>query len=397
MTIDPPSRQTSSADYRPQPLSGIRVLDLGHVYQAPYATFLMVMAGAEIIKIEPPQGDISRKSTPQENYPFQALNAGKKGVVLDLKTTSGRQSFLRLVESSDVLVENFTSGVMDRLNLGPETLLSINPRLIYASSSGFGKSGPYSDRPAFDLTIQAMSGLLSLTGELSGPPLRAGGPVADFIAGAHLFGAVTTALFERERTGMGRVLEVSMLEALVPTILPAAALALEGEAQPVRRGNRHVSDSYVPFDTYQAKDGWVAIVCGTEQQWKNLTIAMQRQDLNASSELSSLQGRVKHIDLVNEAISKWTLGTDRESIVSLCDKYRVPAAPVKDVHEVLNDPHLKARNFFRSELRPDGRIQYFPGSPIRFVGTPQVVPSPAPELGEHMDDLDAEMSPFREV
>jgi CoA:oxalate CoA-transferase len=365
------------------PLSGVRVLDLGHVFAGPYATFLMATAGAEVIKVEPPHGDMSRKRARDGDYPFRALNGCKRGVVLNLKTERGRELLLDLARTADVLVENFAPSVMPRLGLSPEVFLEVNPRLIYASGSGFGRSGPYADTLALDLTIQAMSGLMSSTGERGGRPLKAGVPVADFMAGAHLYGAIVTALFERERTGRGRVVEVSMLESLFATLLPSAGHAYESNAAPERSGNRHVADSYVPFDTFECADGWVAIVCATDKHWANLTEAMERPDLRADEALRNLQGRVARIDDVTAEITRWTGTRTRAQITALCQRHHVPAAPLRDVVEVLNDPHLHARGF----LSEDG----LPNSPIRYEGSALPALTPAPLLGEHTDDVLAEL------
>jgi hypothetical protein len=194
------------------------------------------MAGAEIIKVEPPNGDMSRRRGRDGDYPFRALNNTKRGIVLNLKTERGRELLIELARKADVLVENFAPSVMPKLGLGTDVLLKANPRLIYASASGFGRTGPYKDKLALDLTIQAMSGMMSATGEKGGRPLKAGVPVADFMSGAHLYGAIVTALFERDRTGRGRAIEVSMLESLYATQLPGAGHAYTSNAVPERSG-----------------------------------------------------------------------------------------------------------------------------------------------------------------
>ena len=196
--------------------------------------------------------------------------------MLNLKTERGRELLLQLAEQADVLVENFAPSVMPRLGLGPDVFLARNPRLVYASGTGFGRSGPYSQGRALDLTIQAMSGVMSTTGERGGRPLKAGVPVADFMAGARLYGGILSALVGRARTGRGRVVEVSMLEALFATLLPSAGHAYQTNSAPERSGNRHVADSYVPFDAFRASDGWVTVVCATDEHWLKLTDAMQR-------------------------------------------------------------------------------------------------------------------------
>jgi len=371
---------------RALPLQGIRVLDLGHVFQGPYATFLMAMAGAEVIKIEPPTGDMSRRRGRDGDYPFRALNGCKRGMVLNLKTERGRELLKELSRSADVLVENFAPSVMPRLGLGPEVMLEENPRLIYACASGFGRTGPYADKLALDLTIQAMCGLMSTTGERDGRPLKAGVPVADFMSGAHLYGAITTALFERERTGKGRVLEVSMLESMYATLLPSAGHAYASKAVPSRSGNRHVADSYVPFDTFEASDGWVSVVCATDDHWLKLTQAMGRDDLYNDDSLRNLHGRIAAIDAVTAAVAGWTKAHTREEISALCEAHRVPSAPLRDVLEVLEDPHLRARGFL-TDVQTEAGVVALPNSPIRYEGSTLKTLVAPPALGEHTDAL----------
>lgn len=374
----------------PLPLAGLRVLDLGHVFQGPYATFLMATAGADVIKIEPPRGDMSRRRGRDGDYPFRALNSCKRGMVLNLKNERGRELLIELARSADVLVENFAPAVMPRLGLGADVLLEANPRLIYASASGFGSTGPYAEKLALDLTIQAMSGLMSTTGERDGRPLKAGVPVADFMSGAHLYGAIVTALFERERTGRGRALEVSMLESLFATLLPSAGHAYASGEVPARSGNRHVADSYVPFDTFETADGWVAIVCATDEHWLKLTEAMGRPDLRDDPGLLHLPGRIARIDEVTEAVGQWAAARTREEISALCEKFRVASAPLRDVVEVLADPHLRARGFLKEVETEAGPIA-FPNSPIRYAGSELRTLSPAPALGEHTEEVLTEL------
>ncbi|MBB3014115.1 CaiB/BaiF CoA transferase family protein [Cupriavidus alkaliphilus] len=372
------------------PLTGVRVLDLGHVFQGPYATFLMAMAGAEVIKIEPPHGDMSRNRGRDGDYPFRALNGCKRGIVLNLKTERGRELLLELARSADVLVENFAPGVMPRLGLGADVLQEVNPRLIYASASGFGRTGPYADKLALDLTIQAMSGMMSTTGEKGGRPLKAGVPVADFMSGATLYGAIVTALFERERTGRGRALEVSMLESLFATLLPSAGHVYASNKVPQRTGNRHVADSYVPFDTFEASDGWVAIVAATDEHWLNLTEAMDRPDLRDDPHLRKLAGRIERIDELTEEIARWAAEHTRDQVTELLQKHHVPSAPLRYVNEVLADPHLRARGFLTDHDTANGTVA-LPNSPIRYQGSPLRPLSAPPTLGQHTDDVLAEL------
>jgi CoA:oxalate CoA-transferase len=372
------------------PLTGVRVLDLGHVFQGPYATFLMAMAGAEVIKIEPPKGDMSRNRGRDGDYPFRALNGCKRGIVLNLKTERGRELLLELAKSADVLVENFAPAVMPRLGLGADIFMKVNPRLIYASASGFGSTGPYADKLALDLTIQAMSGVMSTTGEKGGRPLKAGVPVADFMSGAHLYGAVVTALYERERTGRGRALEVSMLEALFATLLPSAGHVYASNSVPKRTGNRHVADSYVPFDTFETLDGWVAIVCATDEHWLKFTSAMGRADLHDDQSLRQLKSRIERIEELTEEIGKWAKRHTRDEVTALCQASRVPCAPLRHVDEVLADPHLRARGFLTEQVTAAGTVA-LPNSPMRYAGSSLRALQPPPTLGQHTDAVLAEL------
>jgi CoA:oxalate CoA-transferase len=384
--------QTVSADDRSRalPLQGVRVLDLCHLFQGPYATFLMATAGADVIKIEPPHGDMSRRRGRDGDYPFRALNGCKRGVVLNLKTDRGRELLIEMSRSADVLVENFAPAVMPRLGLGPEILLEANPRLIYASASGFGRTGPYADTLALDVTIQAISGIMSSTGERGGRPLKVGVPVADFMGGAHLYGAIITALFERERTGLGRQVEVSMVESLFATLLPSAGHAYAANAAPQRSGNRHVADSYVPFDTFETRDGWVAIACATDQHWLNLTDALGRPDLRMDEDLNQLPGRMRRIDEVTEILSEWTRARTREEVMQLCKRHHVPAAPLRDVTEVVRDEQMHSRGFLKY-VETGAGVVALPNSPIRYGGSALRTLTPPPLLGEHTDDVVSEL------
>lgn len=381
---------STTAQARPLPLTGVRVLDLGHVFQGPYATFLMAMAGAEVIKVEPPQGDMARRRGRDGDYPFRALNGCKRGVVLNLKTARGRELLIQLAKSCDVLVENFAPAVMPRLGLGVEVLMDANPRLIYASASGFGATGPYADKLALDLTIQAMSGMMSTTGEKGGRPLKAGVPVADFMSGATLYGAITTALYERERTGRGRALEVSMLESLYATLLPSAGHVYASNSVPQRTGNRHVADSYVPFDTFETCDGWVAIVCATDEHWINLANAMRRPDLRDDKRLQALRGRIDSIEELTDEIAAWASQLTRDEVTELCQEFHVPSAPLRYVNEVLDDPHLRARGFLTDQVTDNGTVA-LPNSPIRYQGSGLRPLQAPPHLGQHTEQVLAEL------
>jgi crotonobetainyl-CoA:carnitine CoA-transferase CaiB-like acyl-CoA transferase len=248
------------------PLTGVTVLDLGQIYQGPYACFLMAMAGADVVKVEPPEGEPTRRRARYAgaSLPMAILNSCKRGMTLNLKSPEGRALLLRLVAKADVLLENYAPTVTERLGVGPEVLQAVNPRLIYASGSGYGRSGPSRDDLAMDLTVQARAGFMSVTGEPDRPPVKAGPAVCDFLGGAHLYGGIVTALFERDRTDVGRVVEVSMLEASFPALASALGMHhLSGGAVPPRTGSRHAGLAMAPYNVYPTFDGHVAIICTT--------------------------------------------------------------------------------------------------------------------------------------
>lgn len=379
-----------SGGARPLPLAGIRVLDLGRMFNGPYAGYLLAHHGADVIKVEPLKGDTMRNRANDGDYPFKAINTCKRGITLNLKSDEGRRLLLDMVRKADVVLENNAPGFLPGLGLPPETFLEVNPRLVYASGSGYGRSGPYRDFIAMDLTIQAMSGMMSTTGELNGRPLKTGVPVIDILSGTHLYGAIVTALVERERTGQGRIVETSMLETVFHSLLPACGHVYEMGHPPRLVGNRHVADSYVPFDTFECKDGWMVIVCVTDTHWQRLVKAMGREDYAADRSLDGLMGRVARQDEICEAVTAWAKTGTKQEIVAALQEHGVPTAMIQDLQEVLNDPHLHARGFLEyvdSELGP----MAFPHTAMRFHGSDLRPLSPAPAIGEHTDEVYAEL------
>ena len=373
------------------PFTGITVLDLTQIYNGPYATFLLAQGGADVIKIEPPDGEHLRKRQGASGaaMPFAMLNANKRTMTLNLKTPDGRETLLKLVEHADVLVENFAPGVMDRLDLGEAVLRERNPKLIYAAGSGYGKTGPYRDYPAMDLTVQAMAGVIDTTGFADGPPVKAGPAMADFLAGIHLFGAITAALFERERTGKGRSVEVSMMEAVYPTLASSLGLfyGSGGGAAP-RTGNRHTGMSLAPYNVYPAADGYIAIITNNDAHWRNLVEALGCQDMAEDSRFASVKARCENMDALDAGIAVITRGKTKDELFELLIRNRVPCAPVRTLLEVVNDPHLHERGSLRWVDHPEyGRI-VLPTSPLRFLGDDaSVVYRPSARLGENTEQI----------
>lgn len=341
---------------RKRPLDGVTVIDLGQIYNGPYATFMMAMAGARVIKIEPPGGEKMRRrgAVGGAMVPFAMLNSNKDFISLNLKSAKGVDLLKQMVAKADILLENFAPGVMDRLGIGPAALLDINPALIFASGTGYGSYGPYRDRLAMDLTMQAMSGVMATTGFPDRPPVKAGPAICDFFAGVHLYGAVMTALFDRQRTGRGRVVEVSMLESVYPSLASTLGLYYgNNKENPPRTGNRHGGLAEAPYNVYPTADGWIALLCVSEVHWRSLLACMKREDLADDARIASLQARVDHIDLVDELIGNWTVGFPKDELIEFLTRNRVPCAPVREVDEVVNDPHMLARGTLKKIDHPE--------------------------------------------
>ncbi len=367
-----------------QPLAGLTVLDLTQIYNGPYATFLMAAAGAEVIKVEPPGGEHLRKrsgSAPSV-LPYAMLNAGKRSLRLDLKTAEGRDILARLADGADVLVENFAPGVMQRLGLGPAELQARNPRLVYATSSGYGTDGPYRDYPAMDLTVQAMSGVMAGTGFPDQPPVKAGPAVCDFTSGIHLYAAIATALVERARTGLGRVVEVSMMEAIYFSLSSGLGmLHAQGEAAPPRTGNRHGGLSLCPYNVYPAADGHIAIIANHETHWRGILAAFGRGDIAEGDRWRSNAERVADMEAVDAFVADCTRNLPRQAVFDRLVAQRVPCAPVRGLAEVMHDPHLHARGMLRPIEHPEYGPMVVAASPLRFGGEASLPGRPSVPLG----------------
>ena len=367
------------------PLDTVTVVDLGQIYNGSYATFLMAMAGARVIKIESREGEHLRRraSVGGAALPFAMLNSNKLSATLNLKSSRGKELLFEMVKRGDVLLENFAPGTMSRLGLGWETLREINPRLIYGSGSGYGLSGPYRDYPAMDLTVQAMAGIMSVTGFADRPPVKAGPAICDFMGGVHLYGAVITALYEREKTGKGRLVEVSMQEAVYASLSSNLGLYFDtGANVPPRTGNRHGGMAEAPYNVYPTIDGYIAIICVGETHWKSLVKAMNRPELESDPRFANLKTRVRNMETVDEIVSSFTRQFTKQALFELLTRHRVPCAPVRDLDEVVNDPHLLARRALEWMEHPDlGRIPV-PNSPMRYDGVDPKALTPSRRLGQ---------------
>ena len=373
------------------PLDGITVIDLTQIYQGPYATFLMAKAGANVIKIEPVNGEPSRiraKVSGSASLPMAMLNTNKRGVTLNLKTESGRNLFKEMIKRADIVVENFAPGVMDRLGVGWSVLHEINPRLIYGSGTGYGLSGPDRDNLAMDVTIQASSGMMSVTGMPDGPPMRAGASIVDFLSGVHLYAGIMTALYERTQTGEGRLVEVAMQDTAYPTLASNLGFTYRGSgALPPRVGNRHGGLALAPYNVYEAKDGHIAVVCVTEPHWHKMLAAMGREDLKDDPRFSTNKARVENLSQTDEVVQQWASSRTRDELVALSKQHGFPAAPVRNLIEVMNDPHMHARGMLEwFEDQDLGRV-VLPGSPLMIHGADRVATVSSPKLGQHNQEI----------
>lgn len=367
-----------------RPLDGIVVIDLGQIYNGPYATFLMAMAGAKVIKIEPPGGEKMRRrgSVGGAMLPFAMLNSNKEFITLNLKSPEGLELLHRMVAKADIVLENFAPGTMERLGAGYEMLRTINPQIIYAAGTGYGSFGPNRNMLAMDLTVQAMSGVMASTGFPDRPPVKAGPALCDFFGGIHLYGAVMTALVRRERTGQGSLVEVSMLESVYPALSSTLGLYYgSGGENPPRTGNRHGGLAEAPYNVYACKDGWVALLCVSDQHWEGLVDAMGRRDMLDDPKFHDLQSRVDNIDELDRIIEGWTRSFTKDELIRILTAKRIPFAPVREIDEVVNDPHMHARGTLKRIDHPELGNVVLPTGPMIFPGSEGLDLVPSKHLG----------------
>lgn len=367
------------------PLSGYRVIDLTQIFQGPYCAFLMAMAGAEIIKIEPLTGDRTRRRVdgPVAPMSFTMLNSNKKSVTLDLRSDKGKEILKALVKDADVLLENYAPGVMDRLGLGYDVLKEINPRLIYATGSGYGITGPDRDLLAMDHTIQADGGLMSITGERGGPPARAGGTPVDILGGIHMHSAVMQAIIGRERTGKGCLVETAMIEALYFVLTVEITNYFANGKLSERRGDKSPSPR-IPYGRYICSDGeYVVLMTMAENHWDNLLTVIGREDLIGHPDYDTNAKRVPREEEINGIIESWTKQRTRDEAIAALRKYRLPVSPVRNVAEVMEDPHMHERGMLKHFDHPDMGDIVLPRSPLNLSAYDMPDIEFAPDLGEH--------------
>jgi CoA:oxalate CoA-transferase len=373
-----------------RPLSDVTVLDFGQIFQGPYASFLMAKAGAFVIKIEPPRGEPGRRRAEpgkSATLPFAMLNQNKHGITLNLKHERGRELLFRMARRADVLLENFSPGTMDELGVGWSLLHKINPRLIYASGTGFGLSGPDRDNLAMDMTIQAASGIMSATGFPDGPPVKAGPTLVDFMGGVHLYAGILTALYDRDRNGEGRLVEVAMQEAVWPTLAASYDYYYRTGEIPPRTGNRQSGLNSAPYNVFPTADGHVAIHIVTEAHFQNLLKAMGREDVADDPRFATNAARVDHMDETDALVAAWTRTLPKMEVFARTKEYRIPCAPVRNAPEVMTDPHMHERGMLERVNHPELGEIVVPSTPLRLHGTERVTTQPSPTIGQHNAEI----------
>jgi CoA:oxalate CoA-transferase len=365
-----------------KPLAGIRVLDLSRVLAGPYCTALMADLGAEIIKVEPPHGDDYRHIGPfmdGESALFTLNNRGKKSVVLNLKDQADLAIARAIAARVDVVVENFRPGVAAKLGLGADALRAENPRLVYCSISGFGQQGPFRDLPAYDLVVQAMSGLMAGTGEAGGAPLKTGESVADLIAGLFASWSIMAALVQRGATGQGATLDIAMYDALFSMLTTSHALHFYAGQAPQRVGNRHPLST--PFGCFATSDGQVVIAVLSGKQFAALATLIGAPEAAGDPRFASDESRTMHEPAVKALIENWSRELTTEQAVAALAGAGIPTAPIWDIAKAAGNEHSIARGLVSRLPHPVLGMAPSVGQPVRFDGEKPVAATSAPSLG----------------
>ena len=369
-------------------LTDIRVIDLTRVLAGPFTTMTLGDLGAEVIKVEPFGGDEARGFGPFKEgvsgY-FENVNRGKKSIAIDLKHPTGRDILLGLIEKTDVLVENFRPGVMKKLGLDYETLRSRFPGLIYAACSGFGQTGPYARRGAYDMIIQGMGGIVSITGEPDRPPVRVGVSIGDIAAALYSCIGILTALFTRTQTGTGQMVDIGMLDCQVALLENAIARFDMTDTVPEPLGARH--PSITPFQAVETRDGWIMIAAGNNVLWRRLCEVIGREDLADDERFRDNNLRTEHHAELHTVLSEVFTGRTTEVWLKSLDSAEIPCGPIQNIQQVVEDPQVLARDMIVQILHPIAGPLRMAGSPLKLSDTPPEITRHAPALGEHTDQV----------
>jgi crotonobetainyl-CoA:carnitine CoA-transferase CaiB-like acyl-CoA transferase len=360
------------------------------VLAGPYCAMLLADMGAEVIKVEEPgKGDDARGYPPfirGTSAYFTNLNRNKQSIVLDLKNEEAKDIFTALLKKSDVLLENYKPGTMDRLGFSYDTVREINPRIIYASISGFGQYGPYKERPGYDIIGQAMGGLMSVSGWPDSPPTRTGTAMADIVAGLNTCIGILAALRGRDSTGLGERIDVALVDSMVSAMETVIQIYLVEGRIPQRVGNRY--EFIAPYNSFQAADGWVVIGVGGEEVWKRFCTVIGQEVLTANPAFLTNKDRVTNVVRLDAIVTEWTSKRTVNEIVSLLMGVSVPCSPILSVDQICNDPHIaQAREMIVEMDHPLGGRMRVVSCPIKFTNMKPTIRSTAPLLGEHTEQV----------
>ena len=372
------------------PLQHIRVLDLSRILAGPHCTMVLGDLGAEVIKVERPKtGDDTRQWGPpfagSESTYFLACNRNKKSITLNLKSPRGQEIARQLAAKSDVLVENLLPGTLNELGLGYEALKRINPRLVYCSISGFGQDGPYRDRPGYDLLVQAMGGVMSITGEPDGEPMKVGVAISDITSGLYAATAILAALTAREHTGIGDRIDIALLDSTVSWLANVASAYLVTGNNPKRYGNAHAS--IVPYQAFHASDGYFVVAVGNDDQWLRFCRAVERADLAADERFQTNPLRVKHREVLIPMLAEYFVTKSMAHWLERLGKGEVPAAPVNTFDHLFADPQVLARRMALDVPHPTIGMLRMVGSPLKMESLKERPFAAPPLLGEHTEEI----------
>jgi len=367
----------------PSPLSGIKVLDFSHVQSGPICAAMLADMGAEVIKIEPFAGDQFRQ--PMEGANFLNFNRNKRGMALNLKDKEGKEIVIKLAQYADVLVENFLPGAMDRLGLGYDALSQLNPRIIYCSISGFGQSGLFRDRPAYEPILQAMSGIMDSTGEPDRPPVRIRPAMIDYCAGINAAFAVAAALLEREKTGRGQMIDVALLDVAIYAMSPYVTQFMRRGELPERAGSAQPSGGAI--QNFETRDGLIQIVAGTDHMWKNFCKVLGREDLAKDPRYATRQGRAEHRLEIAEIMNRETRKYSSDELEAKLLAADVACGKVRSIGDIVQEPHVQARGILEEADHPALGKLVTVKTPIFFSGKGSLFRRYAPMLGEHTKEI----------
>src|SRR5947208_138770 len=369
-----------------KPLDDLFVVDLSRILSGPVCSMLLADMGAEVVKVEPPpSGDDSRQWGPPfiggiSTY-FLSVNRNKKSLSLNLKTAEGQRVLWKLIERGDVFIEDFRPGVLEKLGFGYEAVAKVHSRLIYCSISGFGHTGPYRDRPGYDVIAQGESGIMDLTGYPDGPPAKLGASLADVVAGLYALNGILLALLARYKTGTGQHVDISLLDGMVSTLTYQALIYLSTGLSPQRLGTRH--PSIVPYECFKARDGFVNIAVTNKKHWQNFCRVLGFAELATDFRFETMKARLTHYGELRPVIDRVISKMTRAEAIARMSEVGIPAGPINTVGEILEDPQIHAREMVLELTHPEYGPFKTLGIPIKLSDTPGVVDQAPPLFGEH--------------